>query len=200
LRCVTGQVPGVLLAVDQHHAVVAAQGHQACQGDLDASRWTRRTSIRQTPPGPATQYRPPTSSPPPRFPRCARALAREVAIGLHHDAGHDPGAVLPGPRAVCAILNDRVEGGVDADLATGVPDELRQCFAERAVELEVRHLQDHAGVRAPPEDGLPRAEPRKRARPAHRLLPTGLGQGRLRPRLGSLEGRGHPVRARAIAT
>ena len=57
------------------------------------------------------------------------------------------------------MLYDRIKSSIDANF----PVLQLHPLPQRAVEAEIRNLQDHSRVRAPPQHGLPLAKPRKAA-------------------------------------
>jgi hypothetical protein len=81
-------------------------------------------------------------------------------IGFHH-LRHYPGAILSFPGALCAGLNNLIEGAIKAQFKIRLCRISTECFAKRAVQLKVANLEHHSGVWAPPQDGLVRVVPRK---------------------------------------
>ena len=115
---------------------------------------------------------------------CVAGLV-QCCVGVLHlrqDPGATAGRALA--RVVGAMADHGLEGRVDADLAPWFAPEAAQRLAQRRVQPEIGHLQYHARVDAPPQDGLALAEPRKDALPVgrqqrrHVELPAGGEQAR----------------------
>jgi hypothetical protein len=58
------------------------------------------------------------------------------------------------------MLYHLIKSSIDADFPVFMQ---LHPLPQRAVEAEMRNLQDHSWVRAPPQHGLPLAKPRKAA-------------------------------------
>ena len=82
----------------------------------------------------------------------------QLAIRIDH-LRRDPGAALPLPRRARARADDRAEVGVDARLERAGAHPL----AQRARHAELRDVQHHARIGAPPQDRLAVRVPRKDA-------------------------------------
>ena len=85
-------------------------------------------------------------------------------VGRYH-LRHNPRPLLPRPVAGRAggddLLKRRVKPHFAINAAVEPRAELLQGFFKRRLQLEVRHLEDHARVGTPPQNRLPFAEPRE---------------------------------------
>jgi hypothetical protein len=100
------------------------------------------------------------------------AAPRQRRVGLLH-LRHDPGTGLALARGGGAGRDHGRCVMVDAQFATGKTQEAANRLLQRRVQLEVLHLQHHARVGAPPQQGLALAVPGKDAEPIGRQQALG---------------------------
>src|SRR3982750_1400397 len=154
-------MPGVLLAVNHGDLVYAAKGHQCRKRDLGGVRLMGEHRFAKYPAAqvdavqPAHQF-----AIHPGFYAVGMSSPVKAGVGLHH-IRNNPGARLARARLAGTGIDDALEGTVKAKLATGLRLEAGQGLAQRAMKLEMRCLQDHAWVGAPPKRWLAQAKPRE---------------------------------------
>jgi hypothetical protein len=164
-RAQRGQVGGVLLAVDAADAVDPAKRHQRRQGDL--GRIPRQRKHRLAIDGLSYRHAVKPSGQfaiDPGFDAVRVTRFVQGTVGLLHLRQY-PRATLGRAlaRAAGAVPDDACERRIDADLAFGRPHKAAQCLAQRGVQAKVIDLQHHTRIRAPPQNWLALAEPRKDA-------------------------------------
>ena len=154
-----GQMPGVLLAIDQADAVVAAQCDQGRERDLGGIGGMGKHGFAKHRPAechavqPADQF-----AMDPGLDAVGMACCMEPGIGLDH-LRHDPGSRLALTLFGGARGDDLSERVVHADFAVRLGAEGLQRLAQRAVQPKLGDRQRHARVWRPPQDGLPGAIP-----------------------------------------
>ncbi len=143
--------------------MVAAQRHQARQGDLGGVAAPAEHGFAEHHGADVDHVQAANQfAVDPRFHRMGHAGAVQAHIGLHH-GGQDPGAALAVARRLRASLDHPLEVVVDAHVETLLGLQLLNRLAQRAVQAELAREQHHARIGAPPKNGLARAVPGKDA-------------------------------------
>ena len=158
-----GQVPGVLLAVDQGHAVVAGHADQQAQRHLGAIAHSREHGFAKH--RLAQRHKVQAGHEFPVLPKLgAVGQASPVQFGVRlHDGWHDPAAMLSRPRLRSAAGHDLRKVPIKHEFRAGQGEPIAQRLAQRAVESERLRFQHHARIGAPPQHRLSRAVPRENA-------------------------------------
>lgn len=157
------EVAGVLLAIYHRDAVMATESYQTgqrylgCVWDAAEHRLPENGSSNGHAIETAHKF-----STHPGFNTVRPSCIMQLPVGRYH-VRHNPCPRLGRPRTLRTGFDHPCECRVDANFAARIGGKTFQRPAQRAVDSEVLHLQDHSRIRAPPKDRLACAEPWKYA-------------------------------------